>query len=170
MDLSEFGHLVKDSLIYLDKQQEKCERGFGLKQLNRMDYEQETGKMIFSEVGVIPRVVADFQIVGSLSARSLTWLWAWDNPYLIESTCRAVMKVKKFGKENAISKLTEPKWKATEKDAWEMTAIAVWLLKAKGAYTFLSDDIQVFTVFTGIKWIGQKSEPDNSPTGDRINM
>lgn len=153
--------LVRDSLTYLDNQQAKCEHEFNLKQFNRMDYEQETGKMIFSDVGVIPRVIIDFQIIGSLSARSNTWLWAWDNPYLLENTTQAIHEVKKFGEENSIGKLIDPKWNAKEKDAWEMTALAAYILKARGAYKFLSDDIRVYTIFTGIKWIGIKNPSVN---------
>jgi hypothetical protein len=146
--------LLEESRLYLDKQQAECDQEYRLNYLNRMDYEQETGMMIFSDVGVIPRVIADYQIVGSLSERSNTWLWAWDNPYLLENTFQDIRKVKKFGYKNDIEKLTSPTWEATEQDAWDMTAIAANLLKASGAYSFLSDDIRVFVVFKRIKTIG----------------
>ena len=158
--------LIRDSLIYLDKQRAHCEKVYQLGKFKRMDYEQETGKMTFSDAGVVPRVVADFQIIGSLSSRSGTWLWAWDNPYLLENTASAVYEVKKFGEENGISKLTSPKWKAQEKDAREMTAVAAYILKAPGAYAFPSDEIRVYTVFTSIKWIGKAGTADNILTGD----
>ena len=158
--------LIRSSRIYMKKQRAHCERHFKLGQYNRMDYEQETGKMIFSDVGVIPRVVADFQIVGSLSSRSDTWLWAWDNPYLLENTVTAVREVRKFGEENCITKLTEPKWKAEEKDAWDMTAVAAYILKALEMYAFPSDEIMVFTILTSIKPIGTGSPPNSISTGD----
>jgi len=154
MNQLQYLELLEESRLYLDKQQAECDQEYRLNYFNRMDYEQETGMMIFSDVGVIPRVVADYQIVGSLSERSNTWLWAWDNPYLLENTFQDIRKVKKFGDKNDIDKLTSPTWEATEQDAWDMTAIAANLLKARGAYSFLSDDIRVFVVFKRIKTIG----------------
>ena len=153
MDQLQYQELLKESRLYLDTQQARCDQEYSLNQFNRMDYEQETGRMIFSDVGVIPRVVADYQIVGSLSGKSNTWLWAWDNPYLLENTIQDSWKVKEFGDKNDIEKLTSPKWEATEQDAWDMTAIASNLLRARGAYTFLSDDIRVFVIFRQIKTI-----------------
>jgi hypothetical protein len=152
--------LIRDSLIYSEKQNLYCQKYYKLGQFSRMDYEQETGKMIFSDAGVIPRVIADFQIIGSLSAQSDTWLWAWDNPYLLENTAMAVLEVKRFGERNRIPKLTQPKWHAGAKDAREMNALAAYILKARGTYEFPSDDIRVYTVFTEIRWIGMAEHGD----------
>lgn len=154
MNQSQYLDLLEESRRYLDVQQAECDRKYGLKQFNRMDYEQETGRMIFSDVGVVPRLVADFQIVGSLSMKSHTWLWAWDNPYLLDNTIHEIWKVKGFGDLNDIEKLSSPKWQASEQDAWDMTAIAANLLKARGAYSFPSDDIRVFVIFIRMKMIG----------------
>lgn len=154
MNQIQYRELLAKSREYLDKLQEECDQKFRLNQLNRMDYEQETGRMIFSDEGVRSRVVADYQIVGSLSGRSKTWLWAWDNPYLLENINQDIWEVKKFGDINSIEKLTTPKWEATEQDAWDMTAIAAKLLKAKGAYSFLSDDIRVYVILTRIVALG----------------
>ena len=154
MNQLQYLKLLEESRIYLDTKQAECDQEYRLNQFNRMDYEQETGRMIFSDVGVIPRVVADYQIVGSLSGRSNTWLWAWDNPYLLENTLQDIWEVKEFGDKNDIEKLINPKMEAAEQDAWDMTAIAAYLLKAKGAYSFLSDDIRVFVILKQIKTIG----------------
>ncbi len=146
--------LLEESRLFLDTQQATCEQEYGPTKFNRMDYEQETGKMIFSDVGAVPRVVADYQIVGSLSESSGSWLWSWDNPYLLEIVIRDIWGVKAYGDEYDMEKLVNPKWEANEKDAWDMTAIAANLLKAKGAYSFKSDDIRVFVIFTRISQVG----------------
>ena len=130
--------LIRDSLSYSEKQNHYCRRFYRLEEFSRMEYEQETGKMIFSNEGMIPRVAADFQIIGSLSGKSGTWLWAWDNPYLLENTTVAVREVRKFGEEHGIRRLRDPKWASGEKEAREMNAIAAYLLKAKGTYEFKS--------------------------------
>jgi hypothetical protein len=155
MDQFQFLSFLDESRDYLDSIRKECDLKYRLDQFHRMDYEQESGKMIFSDVGVVPRVVADYQIIGSLSGKSGTWLWAWDNPYLLENTVQDSWKVKDFGIENGISNLTSPKWEATEQDAWDMTAIAAKLLVAKGAYSFLSDDIRAFVIFKDLKITGK---------------
>jgi hypothetical protein len=59
-------------------------------------------------------------------------------------------KVRSFGEEYGLEKLTSPKWPASDDDGWEMTAIAAWVLKSKGAFSFLSDEMMVFVVFRDI--------------------
>jgi hypothetical protein len=150
MDTQQYKNLLKQSREYLLKQQETITRQFGLDDYEQMDYEQETGKMIFTLKG--GRMVRmSFQAVGSVSDRSNTWMWSWDNPYLLENITEEMLKVKSFGEKNGIEKLTNPKWPGNDDDGWEMTAIATWVLKAKGAFSFLSDEMMIFVVFTDIK-------------------
>jgi hypothetical protein len=132
----------------------ECDQEFKFLSLHRMDYEQEACRMIFSDISVQPRVVANFQIVGSLSGSSGTWLWSWDNQYLLDITIEDIWYVKEFGDKNRIEKLSSPKWNASEKDAWDMTAISAYLLKAKAAYSFLSDEIRVYMVLKEMGFIG----------------
>jgi hypothetical protein len=160
-----FIELVRSSIEYMDRQNSICEERFHLGKFHRIDYEQETGKMIFSDPGVLPKVISDFQVVGTLSSRSNTWLWAWDNPYLLENITIAVHEVRTFGEEKGLKKLVEPKWEATGNDAWEMTAIAAKLLQAEGVYNFPSDGIMVYVVLHSIKWIGPEKDDEPTLTG-----
>jgi len=146
----EFEELLQLSLVYLEEQQEDCNAGYGLNKCNRMDYEQETGKMVFSSLAT-PKIITTFQIAGSFSSQSNTWLWSWDNPYLLENVVKELWKVKEYGEQHHIYKLVEPRWEATEDQGWDMTAIAAYIHKAKGAYKFPSDKIMTFAVFTGIR-------------------
>ena len=155
MNEAKYHELLNESKAYLEMQRLECERQFNLSSLHRMDYEQETCRMIFSDVSVQPRVSADFQIVGSLSGSSGTWLWSWDNQYLLDNTIEDIWSVKEFGDENGVERLSSPKWNASVEDAWDMTAISAYLLKAKGAYSFLSDDIRVFVVLKEMSNIGK---------------
>ena len=61
------------------------------------------------------------------------------------------IKVRQYGDKNRFEKLTEPKWTAEEVDGWEMTAIAAYLLKAKGAYRVKDDKIYIFMIFKQIE-------------------
>ena len=151
MDSKKYSQFLEESRSYLDRHQETCEKDFSLSLYHRMDYEQDTCRMVFSNTGVTSELVAEYQIVGSLSASSGTWLWSWDNPYLLDNTIEEIWDVKEFGDQNNIDALSNPKWEATLEDAWDMTAIAARILKARGAYSFLSDDIRVFVIFKSLK-------------------
>ena len=146
----EFEELLRHSRVYLEEQQEICNTRYGLHRCNRMDYEQETGQMIFSALAT-PKIITSFQIAGSVSSRSNTWLWSWDNPYLLEKVVNELWKVKQYGEKHHIYKLVEPKWEATEDEGWDMTAIAAYILQARGAYRFPSDGIITYAVFTAIR-------------------
>jgi len=151
MDSKEFASLLKKSREYLLGQQEMITKQYGLGDYERMDYEQDTGIMIFTVKGG-RKVIMSFQVVGSISDRSNTWMWSWDNPYLLENVTEGMFKVKEYGEKNGLEKLVNPRWPGNDDDGWEMTAIATWVLKAKGAFSFLSDEMLVFVVFKDIKW------------------
>ncbi len=146
----EFNELLNKSRIYLEDQISRCNSKYGLDQCNRMEYEQEKGQMIFSSLAT-PKIIADFQIAGSFSRDSGTWLWSWDNPYLLDNVVETMWKVKEFGEKHGIYQLVEPTREAGEEEGWDMTAIAAYVLKAKGAYRFPSDLIMTFAIFTGIR-------------------
>ena len=147
-----YEEILRLSRVYLKEQINICNTAYGLDNCNRMDYEQETGKMIFSALAT-PKIISTFMIAGSVSARTNTWLWSWDNPYLLENVVKEMWKVRESGEKHHIYKLVEPKWEATEDEGWDMTAIAAYILKAKGAYKFPSEKIMTFAIFTGIRRI-----------------
>jgi hypothetical protein len=154
MNEIQFKKLLDDSRAYLESQMKECNQEYKLGSLHRMDYEQESCRMIFSDMSAQPRVAANFQIVGSLSGSSGTWLWSWDNEYLLDIAIEDIWQVREFGEKNMIEKLTSPKWDASKEDAWDMTAISTYLLKARGAYSFLSDDTRVYVVLKEMSFVG----------------
>jgi len=151
MDQQEFTNLVKQSREYLLEQQEIIKAKYNLDDYERMDYEQETGEMIFT-LKSNKKIIMSYQVVGSVSDRSNTWMWSWDNPYLLDNVKKEMLKVKAFGKKHGIDKLIQSKWHGTEDDGWAMTAIASRVLKAKGAFSFLSEEMMIFVVFRDINW------------------
>jgi hypothetical protein len=151
MDHFEFNELIQQSLVYIENKQKELVESYDLDNFSRVEYEQETGTMIFSEEGNQQKVVAHFQVIGTYSDVSKTWLWAWDNPYLLNNTTGASLKLKEFGEQNNIQKLKDPKWKATRQDAWEMTALAAQILQAKGVQIIPSDEITAYVVLTTVK-------------------
>lgn len=150
MNTTTYAEILKQSREYLLKQQDNLKKKYGLDDYLQMDFEQHTGEMVFTLKGG-RKVIMTFHVVGSISDRSKTWMWSWDNLYLLENVTEEMLKVKAFGEENGIEKLTSPKWPGNDDNGWEMTAIAAWVLKSKGAFSFLSDEMMVFVVFEDIK-------------------
>ena len=59
--------------------------------------------------------------------------------------------VRAFGRENSFEKLTAASWVGDETDGWEMTAVAAWVLEARGAYRAPSSDDALFMVLTEVE-------------------
>ena len=128
----------------------EANKSWGLGSFDRWDVDQEVGDLVFSkDDGTM--VTAPAQIIGSFSTNDNTWLWAWDNPSIVDAMKRDALKVKQYGEERGIEKLTTRKWTGTEEDAWAMTALAVKLTGAQGAYRGPSGNSYVFMTFGEVK-------------------
>ena len=150
MTREEFDKFEHESYEYLKGQQEILQAEYGTGRYERWDWEQETGEFIFSDQGV-PKLVADFQIVGSISTFSNTWLWSWANPSILENVRKDIHKVREFGEQNGLVELIEEKWPADELDGWAMTNVTARLLQAKGAYRCPDDNGATFIIFTSVR-------------------
>jgi hypothetical protein len=150
MTEEEFNEFEKESHDFLMKQQAILQNEFGLGNYDRWDFNQETGEFIFSDNEEI-KIAANFQIVGTLSNISQTWLWSWANPNLTDVVKKDIYKVKEFGEKHHLPELIEEKWMASEDDAWAMTCIANNILQTKGAYKCPHDSGSVFVIFTDVR-------------------
>lgn len=157
--IDSYQSLVEKSYAYLQEQQDICMNEYSLGSYEKWFYDQETGELTFSD-GKDVKLRIDYEQVGSVSNISQTWLWAWANPHLDEKVNRRIAKVLEYGKNNEIKKLVERKWAAEEVDGWEMTAIAAYLLKAKGAYRVPTDKTLSFMIFMNIKDLRGKSSEE----------
>ena len=133
LDTISFENLSKKSYDYLTKQQEICQTEYKMGSYQNWYYDQTTGKLTFSDNNVV-KLSIDYEDIGSYSLETKTWLWAWDNASIVENMKQKILSVKEYGQKRNFEKLTNAKWTADEYDAWEMTAIEIYLLKAKGVY------------------------------------
>lgn len=157
MSEERFEEFLRQSEQYLRTVIAASKAEFKLDSYQRYDWDQWRGELVFSSKG-IPKVVAQIQFVGSISTKTNTWLWAWANPSFLEPVRRSVLRVREFGKEHGLNRLTQDKWEAEEVDGWEMTAVAARLLEAKGAYRSPDENGFTFMVFTDLR---EASDRDN---------
>lgn len=142
--------LIVSSYAYLHQQQAQCTKDFGLGHYDRFDMNQGTGEIIFSRQGK-PGVIAKIQVVGDVSTKSNTWLWAWANSSINPILTKDSKQVKQYGQKYKFEPLTLDTWPANEADGWMMTAITAKLTHAKGAYRAPSRQGPIFVVFTSLR-------------------
>jgi hypothetical protein len=119
---------------------------WGLDKISRWDLDQDTGELAFSfEDGF--KAVAPAQVIGTYDTEERTWLWAWDNPSVDDALKKDALKVRKYGEEHHVERLTKARWVGTEDDAWAMTALAVKLCGEQGAYRGPAGGTKVFIAF-----------------------
>lgn len=155
MTQEEFNEFEAQCHEFLIDKQNILQSEFGIGNYDNWDFNQETGEFVFSDKGSV-KVIARFQIVGTFSTISQTWLWSWANSHLTDVVKKDMSKVKEFGKQNNLAELTDEKWMASEDDAWAMTCIANKILQTKGAYKCPHDSGSVFVIFTDIKNVETK--------------
>src|SRR6267378_1021744 len=69
-----FYELVKKSRDYPAKCQARLKSEFAIESHKRFDWDQAKGQIVFSDAERRPRVLADFEFVGTLSKDPKTWL------------------------------------------------------------------------------------------------
>ena len=153
LDTISFADLSKKAYEYLNKKQDSNNAIYKIGSYQNWYYDQHSGELTFSDSGV-KKLIIDYEEVGSLSFKSNTWLWAWANPNLEDRIKSQITMVRDFGTKRNFRKLTNPKWSADQYDGWEMTAIAAYLMQAKGAYRVPSSDSMLysFMIYKDIRW------------------
>jgi hypothetical protein len=110
---------------------------FRLGSWHRYDYDLKSGKLLFSDQGVV-KVVAEIQISGSTSAKASNWLWAWANSNLPGELLGDAKLVRSFGEKNGIDELAQAYVTDRQDDlevlGWELTGTMVRICNALGAY------------------------------------
>ena len=77
-------------------------------------------------------------------------MWGWANESLPVSVTKAVTKVREFGQVENIAELTEAERPDDEYLGWGMTAVAVKILGAKGAYRCPGENGFVYVAYSSI--------------------
>jgi hypothetical protein len=146
-----FEELLEQAQAYLRDCQAALGTDYRLWEWPRYHWDQETRQLVFSENGA-PKVIADIQFVGSISTKSDTWLWAWANDSVDPQLSSSMHALRDYGEKHSFDHLTSKKWHAHEVDGWEMTSIAAFLLRARGAYRSPGNTGFTFMVITDIRW------------------
>ena len=140
-----FKAIVEGSMEGLRLQTQAHQSGWRLGKSTRWDFSQDTGELVFTFPDTIARAKA--QIIGSFDSAKGTWMWAWANASVDSALARDALRVREYGEQHRIRRLTAPSWRAVEGDAWCMTALANRLCESNGAYRGPAGTTFVFFTF-----------------------
>ncbi|MFD2052659.1 DUF6882 domain-containing protein [Mesorhizobium calcicola] len=146
----------EEAIEQLNVKNDRLEREFHLGHWSRYDYDITTGRLLFSEDGAT-KVIAGIQIAGSTSAKADNWLWAWANSNLPDDVLSDTKLVRTFGEMNGIDELAQPYVTDDEVEVlgWELTAVAVRICDALGAYRPpRGEGGALFLILKSVNWAG----------------
>lgn len=141
----DFQTLLDASMAELQLKTE-AHQAWGLGTFDRWDIDQDVGNLVFTNDDGTT-AVAPAQIIGTFNTNDDTWLWAWENPSIVDELKRDSLKVKDYGELHGIDVLTTAKQSCTENDAWFLTALALKLCDAQGGYRGPAGSTLIFMTF-----------------------
>ncbi len=90
---------------------------------------------------------APVQVIGTYNSGDGTFLWGWDHPSVPESRRSDAKLARRFGELQKLPQFTTRKVACTEAEAWQFTAVALYLAGAQGAYRGRSGSTLVYMTF-----------------------
>ena len=151
---SDFATLQRLSVEELKTKTDVHRSVWGIDRIKRWDLNQEDGQLVFSLAEGM-KATAPAQIIGTYNTDDHTWLWAWANSSIEDKLKSDALKLRKYGEEHHVDRLTQRKWIGTEEDAWAMVALAVRLCGEQGGYRGPAGATRVFIAFGEVKFSKQ---------------
>src|ERR1700758_3448313 len=104
-ETSEFNTLLEKSMAELRAKTMGHQTGWRFGTADQWSLDLSQGDLIFTfNDGIVATCPA--QIVGSLESTDGSWLWAWANPSIPESLQRDSLRVRDYGQQRQIARLT----------------------------------------------------------------
>lgn len=142
LDLAE---LLEEAFSELKARNEAADQVFNLRQ-SSWSLDQTTCAVRFHNPnGTVAS--APFQTIGTLNRNDGTWMWAWDNPSIVDAIRQHALTVRAYGEEHGHELLTQRKFPCDEELAWRLTALAAKLCNAQGAYRAPAGPTLLFLTF-----------------------
>jgi hypothetical protein len=141
----EFKALLEGSMEGLRLQTAAHQGTWRFGKSERWDFSQDTGELVFTFPDMIVRAPA--QIIGSFDSQDGSWMWAWANSSIADYLTRDSVRVREYGKQHHIGRLTTASWRGDEIDGWRMSAFANRLCETNGVYRGPAGATFVFFTF-----------------------
>jgi len=124
------------------------------------DLDLDTGMARFNAERAFP-----FQLLGTESDNSLTWLWAWadEQPEVSEELLRSARELKAWGAREGVTEFTVPSLDLNRADGTMLSLIASGVSSASGYYRDYYDGGTLFILLFG-------ADGDSRPEFDRAGL
>lgn len=152
-----YGRWRDEALLQLEEKNGLLKTKFGIGDWPRFDCDVAAGTLTFSDHGAA-KVVAEIQLVGSTSRKAGNWLWAWANAQLPSERVADSRLVRAFGEQHGIAGLMHTHVEGDDLNAlgWELTAVAVRITDALGAYRPPRDEGgALYLMYRHVTWASQ---------------
>jgi hypothetical protein len=150
--------LIEVSMADLRLKTQAHQAGWRFGEAETWAFSQDDGLLVFTFAhGLVAQCPA--QIIGTFNANDQSWLWAWANPSIERSLAANALKLRAYGEQHGLARLTTPRWTGAENDAWAMTALAAKLCDAQGAYRGPSGPTSVFLTFGEVRLLRRDATP-----------
>jgi hypothetical protein len=116
----------------------------------RWDYDHDRRTLSFSNDGVA-HAVADVRLVGSYSTKSSSFQWSWVLYETGDPFVRGIDDLPAFGVVRGIDKLSCERWDCEIVDAWEMTALAAYVVGCEAVYRAPFDHLYWFMLLDNFR-------------------
>lgn len=153
------GQVVDVDVYWAEAWEELRRRQAALAKLMRLNdarwtVDQNAGIITFDRADE-STVTAPVQIIGSWSPRTEVFTWGWDHPSVQLRLRAGAERTRWFGEKHELPELTQRALRATESDAWRLTAVAVKVNGAVGAYRGPTEEgPSVFMALGDLKIVG----------------
>jgi len=148
----DFAKMRREAVHALTDLNEAINAKYGITAWERFDYDLNAGTLTFSHKGKV-KVVARIQVVGSTDT---DFLWAWANAgWWPAALLEDVREVKAWGEANGAAELTTPQLTGENitELGWAMTALAVKITGALGAYRPMDGHRSLFFLYRSIGFV-----------------
>jgi len=132
IEVADFETLLRVSMEDLMVATQAHQQGWHFGKEEEWQVDHERGELILKFPG--RQVIAAAQLIGTYNTETGLWQWAWADPTLPQSIITHALRVKEYGEQQGIERLTSPEWLGAETDCWYMAALAFRLCGCHGAY------------------------------------
>jgi len=158
MNDEEFDQFVQEAHEKWDAKQDALTKSFGLGKWTDYAYDAVTGELRFKDNAGKVTVHAKTVPLGSFSSKSSTWQWAWANKSTPPAVRKEAEQLKELYKFTGMDVFKMPTIEIDESMAWELVAMCVSHLDARGSYSMPAGQDGKLRVFVAIEKIGKSQK------------
>jgi hypothetical protein len=145
---------VQEATDELDGKQKLLEKKYRLGKWAEFAYDAKTGELQFKDKAATVQVRADTVQLGSYSAKDGIWQWTWANKSMPAGVRKKSEELKKLFKLTGMDVFKMPKIEVDESMVWQLAAMCVSHLDAKGCYHMSAGSdgqLHVFVALIGVE-------------------